>query len=559
MSRIARAATLIAVLTVVSRVVGFARTWVLTLSVGQTDLGSVYASANAIPNIIFEIVAGGAMAALVVPLLAGSVATGDVRSVSRTASALLSWVLAVLVPLAVVVALAADWVIRLVAGKSWTPDQYATGALMLRVFAVQIPLYGLGVVLIGVLQAHRKFAWPVIAPLLSSIVVITAYALFAAHDGARADLAHATLTGVLILAVGTTLGVVVLSGCLLIPLRTLGLAIRPHWHIDHPEVKGLAVSGVLTVAFQQVALIVALRLANATRADGTALVYTVAQTVFLLPWAVLAVPAATAAYPALAESAAIGELPAYQRTLANTARAVTLLSCLGVALLAGVAGPAAAFLSAGADPSALAWGIAAFAPGLLGYGLAALLSRALYARSGQRAAAIAFGLGWGSAAVAMPILAAVMPESARVAALGLGNSVGMTVLGVVLVIQLRRVGATMPGLARAAGAGLIAATAAALAGNGVRWLAGGLPSGLGGIISLGAVAGLVVAAVYAAVLLPLDGGDLRALTSRFTRRRRGRGAVGPRHGESSGGGQKAASRRHGESSHGESGAGEAGR
>ncbi|NUT07873.1 MAG: virulence factor MviN, partial [Hamadaea sp.] len=365
MSRIARAATLIAVLTVVSRVVGFARTWVLTLSVGQTDLGSVYASANAIPNIIFEIVAGGAMAALVVPLLAGAVANGDVRAVSRTASALLTWVLAGLIPLAVLVAVGADWVIRLVAGRDWTPEQYETGALMLRIFAVQIPLYGIGVVLIGVLQAHRKFAWPVIAPLLSSVVVITAYALFAAHDGARADLAQASRTGVLILAVGTTLGVVVLSGCLLIPLRSLRLRLRPSWQIDHPDVKGLAVSGLLTVAFQQLALIVALRLANGTEADGTALVFTVAQTVFLLPWAVLAVPAATAAYPALAESAATGRLSAYNQTLATTARAVTLLSCLGVALLAGVAGPAAAFLSAGADPSGLAWGIAAFAPGLL--------------------------------------------------------------------------------------------------------------------------------------------------------------------------------------------------
>ncbi|MEV0274536.1 lipid II flippase MurJ [Hamadaea sp. NPDC050747] len=518
MSRIARAATLIAVLTVVSRVVGFARTWVLTLSVGQTDLGSVYASANAIPNIIFEIVAGGAMAALVVPLLAGAVANGDVRAVSRTASALLTWVLAGLIPLAVLVAVGADWVIRLVAGRDWTPEQYETGALMLRIFAVQIPLYGIGVVLIGVLQAHRKFAWPVIAPLLSSVVVITAYALFAAHDGARADLAQATRTGVLILAVGTTLGVVVLSGCLLIPLRSLRLRLRPSWQIDHPDVKGLAVSGLLTVAFQQLALIVALRLANGTGADGTALVFTVAQTVFLLPWAVLAVPAATAAYPALAESAATGRLSAYNQTLATTARAVTLLSCLGVALLAGVAGPAAAFLSAGADPSGLAWGIAAFAPGLLGYGLAALLSRALYARSGQRAAAIAFGLGWGSAAVAMPILAAVLPESARVAALGLGTSVGLTVLGLVLVIVLRRTGATMPGLTRAAAAGLLAAAFGAAAGNGVRWLAGGLPSGVGAIIGLGVAAGAAVVVVFVAVLLPLDGGDARALVRRFARR-----------------------------------------
>lgn len=524
MSRIARAATLIAVLTVVSRVIGFGRTWVLTLAVGQTDLGAVYASANAIPNIVFEIVAGGAMAALVVPLLAGSVATGDKRKTQETTSALLSWVLALLTPLAVLIAVAADVVIRLVAGDSWTPQQLDVGADMLRVFAIQIPLYGLGVVLIGVLQAHRRFAWPVIAPLLSSIVVIATYVAFAAYDGAQADLAQASSTGIMILAVGTTLGVVVLSGCLLIPFRTLGLQLRPHWRFDNPAVRGLALSGLLTVVAQQLATLLALRLANDADAgdgpggiQGTALVFTVAQTVYFLPWSVLAVPAATAAYPTLAEAAATRDEAAYQGTLARTARGVMLLSCLGAALLAGVAGPAAQFLSHNADPAPLAWGLAAYAPGLIGFGLAALLSRALYARSEQRAAAIAFLLGWGTAAVAMPILSAILPPAQRVAALGLGTSIGMTVLGAVLVIQLHRSGATMPGLARAGVAGLVAALVGAAAGNGIRWLSGGLPSSAAGIIALGAGCAAATLVAYAAVALALDGGDLRALARRRRR------------------------------------------
>jgi putative peptidoglycan lipid II flippase len=526
MSRIARAAALIAVLTVLSRIVGFGRTWVLTLAVGQTDLGSVYASANAIPNIIFEIVAGGAMAALVVPLLVVPVAADDRTAVSRATSALLTWVLALLTPLALLIAAFAGTAIRLVAGGGWTAEQLDVGALMLRVFAVQIPLYGLGVVLIGVLQAHRRFAWPVIAPLLSSVVVIGAYATFAAHDGARADLGHATRTGELILAVGTTLGVLVLSGCLFIPLRSLRLRLRPRWTFEHPAVRELAVGGLLTVLAQQLALVIAIWLANDTGDPGTALVFTVAQTVYLLPWAVLAVPAATAAYPALAEAAITGDTQAYQATLARTARAVTLLSCLGIALLAGVAGPAAAFLSAGAPPGPLAWGIAAFAPGLLGFGLAALFSRAMYARGQQRQAAVAFLIGWGAAAVAMPVLAYAMPESARVAALGLGTSIGMTVLGAALLVQLARTGATMPGLARAGFAGLLAAALGAAAGNAVRWLAGGLPSSTAVVVTLGIASAVAVIVVFGAAALLADGGDLRAIVTRqVARASQGKGAA----------------------------------
>ncbi|HEX5496361.1 MAG TPA: hypothetical protein VFX70_17485, partial [Mycobacteriales bacterium] len=73
--RVARAAALIAGLTMLSRVVGFGRILVFARTVGSTCVGGSYQSANTVPNILFEIVAGGALASLVVPLLAGGVAS----------------------------------------------------------------------------------------------------------------------------------------------------------------------------------------------------------------------------------------------------------------------------------------------------------------------------------------------------------------------------------------------------------------------------------------------------------------------------------------------------
>jgi hypothetical protein len=93
----------------------------------------------------------------------------------------------------------------------------------------------------------------------------------------------------------------------------------------------------------------------------------------------------------------------------------------------------------------------------------------------------------------------------------------MTVLGAVLVIQLRRAGATMPGLARAGVAGLVAALVGAAAGNGIRWLSGGLPSSAAGIIALGVGCAAAALAAFAVVALALDGGDLRALARRRRR------------------------------------------
>ncbi len=106
-AKVAGAAALITVLTVAARIAGFGRTFVFLQTVGHDDLADIYNAANTIPNIVFELVAGGALASLVVPLLAGAVAAGDRERVNAVASALLTWVLVLLVPLAVLVALLA--------------------------------------------------------------------------------------------------------------------------------------------------------------------------------------------------------------------------------------------------------------------------------------------------------------------------------------------------------------------------------------------------------------------------------------------------------------------
>ncbi|MBX6724175.1 MAG: virulence factor MviN, partial [Dactylosporangium sp.] len=329
--RIAGAAALIAALTVASRVAGFTRTLVFNWAIGPTDLGDIYLAANTVPNVIFEIVAGGALASLVVPLLAGAVARGDTAEASATTSALLTWTLTLLVPVALVVAVAARPIVAALSADGVSPEQLATGARMLRVFAPQLPLYGIGIVLTGVLQAHHRFAWPVLAPLLSSVTVIGTYLTVALVDTRGVDLATLSGPGEAVLSVGTTAGVAVLSLCLLIPLRPLALALRPRYGFPgdaRAAVGKLALAGAATVAAQQVALVVALRYALAGP-EGSVVLFNLAQTVFLLPWSVLAVPVATAAYPVLARAAASGDTGEYRGTLAATTRGVLLLSCLG--------------------------------------------------------------------------------------------------------------------------------------------------------------------------------------------------------------------------------------
>ncbi len=525
--RLATAAALIAVLTVLSRIIGFVRTLVLGHVAGSnTSITGAYLTANLIPNIVFEIVAGGALAALVVPLIAGPIVRGDRDTVARTTSALLTWVLAILVPLACVVALAAHPIVALlIERKVASPDAIDAGTRMLRIFASQIPLYGIGIVLAGVLQAHRRFAWPVLAPLLSSVVVIGTYVAYGVLAPHQPDLPHVSRAAQLVLAIGTTTGVVVLSLCLVIPARRLRMRLRPTWRFEgdaRAAVGGLAAVGIITVAAQQLSLAYAIYLAN-RGAAGSIYAFTLAQTIYLVPWAVLAVPVATSVYPELASTYATGDEPGYRRTLAGATRTTLMLCALGAAAMVAVAVPAARVFSAVTQaaptlPGQLAPAIAAYAPGLVGYGLFALHSRALYARGQNRYAAVATIIGWGAVIVASGGLAVMLSGRLRVTALASANSVGMTVLAVVLcAIVYRRTGRdSLRGVARATVAGVLAALGAIVAGIAVRTPFGPDP-GLGGDLLQGMLSGVVTVLVFGALAALVDRRDVRPLVVRLSR------------------------------------------
>src|ERR1700729_2617092 len=109
---IARGAMLIAGLTILSRVLGLVRTLVFSQAIGATCLGSAYVTASQVPNLIYELVLGGALTSAMVPVLARSAerAGSDLAEkerVSQIPSALRTWSILILVPIAVIIAAAA--------------------------------------------------------------------------------------------------------------------------------------------------------------------------------------------------------------------------------------------------------------------------------------------------------------------------------------------------------------------------------------------------------------------------------------------------------------------
>jgi putative peptidoglycan lipid II flippase len=524
---IGRAAVLIAALTAAGRVIGFGRQLVFAHTVANSCLGSAYTTANLVPNIIYDIVLGGALASIMVPVLAGPAersaadpqAARDTRQIS---SALLTWTVLLLAPVSVILAVAANPVISVLIphlrGCAKT-EAIAVGSSMLQVFAPQILLYGLAVVLYGILQAHRRFAAPALAPVLSSLVVITAYLVFVPLGGTHTThLAGLSSAAELTLSAGTTAGVAALVLTAVVPAFRLRLRLRPMLRFPDGVARragSLATVGIAALIAQDASLIVVTRLANGHGGSGAVVLYNYGWQMSFAVYAVLAVPIAVSAFPVL--SARDGD--EFDATAAFSTRAVLLVSWLGVALLAGAAVPAARlFASHPGQARQLALALAAFAPGVVGYGLIACLSRVLLADGRNRAAAAAMAGGW--LIVIMVDVIAVRLVTTRwvVPALGLGNSVGLVVAGAALLAAVRRARGTaaLHGTVRAASAGLAGAVAGAAAGAGLSAavpVTGFFPNAT---VALLACCGAVIA--FGVTAYALDAGDLRAVVARTKRK-----------------------------------------
>lgn len=514
------AAALIAVVTVGARLAGFGRTVVFSQTVGDTCLGTAYVTANQLPAVLFEIVIGGALTAVVVPVLAAAAERGDREQVRHTASALITWVLLLAVPLSALLALVSVPAMSLMLGAGEGCDRGALlglAARMLAVFAPQIVLYGLASVLYGVLQSHRRFLAPALAPLVSSLVVIAAYVAFvplgADH---RQDVAGLPLAAELALSLGTTAGAAALFLTVVGPARRL--RVRPRPRLTFPpgvggRVRSLALASLLPLAAMQLCLLLFVALANRGGGAGAAVLHTYAWALFTLPYGVIAVPIATSAFTALAVAHAEHDRRGYASLVAGGARACVVVTAGVGAALAAAAAPVA-LVFAQHDPVTLERALLAYAPGVVGFGLVALLSRALYASHHGRLAATAQVVGWLVVMLCAVVLVWTLPPGWSIAGLGAASTVGLSLAAVLLCAAVARTHGreSLTGLARSV---LAAALGGVVGWSAGRAVAAALPAdGVWQTVAAAAVSATAALAAYAAVAAVVDRPAVRAVADR---------------------------------------------
>ena len=525
-SGIARGAMLVAGLTLLARLLGLVRTLVFSQTVGATCVGTAYVTASQVPNLIYELVLGGALTTAMIPILARSAERADSDPAERArvgqiTSALLTWSVVILVPVTLVVLAAAMPIATLLnptngnAACDRADVINATGH-MLQVFAPQIILYGLSVVLYGLLQAYRRFAGPTLGPAVSSVLVIAAcFAFVPLSQGL--PLSELPVSAQLVLSVGTTLGVAALVVVGAVPTWRLHLRLRPAWRFPPGVARragGLALVGVAEIIVVQVSSVVSIALANGHGSTGAVVIFSYATQVFSSVSAVLALSVVISTFPVL--SARDG--PVFDQTCAGSTRAVMLLSWLGTAVIAAVAVPAARVLASQPDQvPELVVSFVLFAPGVAGSAVIANLSRVMFVIGRLKVAAAGVAGSWLLVIVADVVLVELVPARLVAPALALGNTFGMTAAVIPMMIATRRIcgRAAVQGVTHAALAGLAAGTVAAVVGVGVCLAVPASGKLLAAAVAM--VAASVTVIAFGVVAYALDRGDLKTVVARLRR------------------------------------------
>ncbi|HYI62789.1 MAG TPA: lipid II flippase MurJ [Acidimicrobiales bacterium] len=519
---VGRAAVSVSLVNTVSRLTGFVRVVATGAALEIGPLGDTYQNANVVSNVLFELLAGGLLFAVLVPAFVARVTDRDVDGARRLAGVLVGRAVVGLGAVVAVVALASPLVARglLVAADPATRDQQVALATVLLWFVLpQVVLYAVGSVLTALLQAAHRFVAASAAPIANNAVVTVTMVAFAAVHGTGGGLRLDTVDK-LVLGGGTLLGTVAMTAIVVGAAARAGLAVRPRWR--DPAVGPLGdlarqgAWGAGHIGLNQVMVLSTAVIAAGV--GGGAIAYTFAFVFFLLPHAVIAHPLVTTLTPGLAAHAHRGDDTAFAADVGRGLRVLLVLLLPSAALLGVLGWPALHVVAGvgGLDSRGLglvAATLAAYATGLAGYSTFFLLTRAAYAVGDAQGPTLVNLVVTGTAVAGMAVAALAVDGTGRLVCLGLVHGVAVTGGAVALGLRLQRRTRPVPGVAGALARGLAAAAAgglvAALASRVVGW--DGRVSAVVALALGAALGGAAALAVLAAARAP----ELRAVVARL--------------------------------------------
>ena len=440
-----RAARMMGAATAASRGIGFVRIWVVATVLGTTYLGNTYQSSSAVSNVLFELLAAGALSAVLVPTFVRHLELGNDAEAERLASGVLGLALTVLGVVAVIGFITAPQIGELISSGAPTAQlrdqQQILATFLTRFFVFQVLLYAVGTVATAVLYAKRHFVAPAMAPIANTVAVVSSLIVFRVLAGPQPTL-DLTATERLVLALGGTLGVIGFVGVPVIALARTGFKLRPRLGRPDSELLGLVkLSTWAVLQHAGIGILLATAMVMGNQVEGGVIAYQFAFVAVMAPYAILAQPVHTTILTELSGDAARGDLSRFATQLRwaldNMALLIVPVSAAAVALALPFMRVIAVGPSKG-GAGVLAAALASLALGLFPFSTFLLFARASYALGDSKTPALVALFTALVGAGAMVAIGSMLHGDARVAALGLGHTLAYTLGSIVLGLILRR-------------------------------------------------------------------------------------------------------------------------
>lgn len=539
---LARATSVMAAGTAVSRLLGFVRAAGLVAVVGASvSAADAFDLANSAPNAIHAVVAGGVLNAVLVPQVVRAIARDTSgRQGGDYVDRLVTAAVLVMGTLTVLVAVGAPLVVTFYGSSALTGPQRTLTLAFAYWCLPQVFFYGVYTLLGQILNARGSFGPYMWAPAVNNVVALAGIAVFLAVYGGSAsggpgDPAVGSglrWTGgqVALLAGTATLGVVVQAVVLLVPIRRLGLRLRPRLGLRG---MGLRSAGVVAgwtfaaVVVGQVGYWAVARVATGARMETVAgsvgtpgiFAWSIAFLVFMVPHSLVAVSVVTALFTSLSTSAAAGRTREVVAAVSSGLRTVGVVSVLGTVGMVVLSVPLLVLVTDRPLQSvAIAPVLVALGAGLVPFSAFYLLQRVFYSYEDARTPFVLQCVSVGVWLVGLSVSAAVLEPAQRMTGVAASMSVGVAVAAVLgLVLVRRRLGSVDGRAVLRTHVRLVLAGAVA-AGAGV--VVAGLLDGdqVGGRVAAAVVlvlAGGAITAVYVLCLLVLRVEELQPLRARL--------------------------------------------
>jgi len=387
-TNVVRSSGVMALGTLASRGTGFLRTLVLVYVLGTAVVSQAYNNANTLPNAVYDLMLGGILTSVVVPLLVNA-AKRDADGGEAYDQRMFTLTTVALAVLTLAATLAAGLLVDLYA-HALTPAQHHLTVIFALFFIPQIFFYGVSSLAGGVLNARGHFAAPMWTPAINNIVVIAVLLMYVAIGGTASSATAITPGQVQLLGFGTTLGIVAQTVALIPFLHRVGFHWRPRFDFRRDEVAEIVRMAAPLFGYiltTQVSFLVVQNVANAAyqhAADDGFSTYTYAWQLFQLPYAIVGISVITALLPRMSAHASDRRFGDVRRDFSGGVRlssavvvpASLILLVLGAPLAEAVLGYGQMTI-AGARYIGLVFGI--FSLGLVPYMMFQLMLRVFYA------------------------------------------------------------------------------------------------------------------------------------------------------------------------------------